>query len=123
MPSFEENLKEILSKMIEESKTLRERAFFLDNKGVFRFQNARLSELDFVDDSNELFMLCRNPKSSYQTMEKLRTRLREKQIALEGKKYQPCSEHMRDGATSLVNAMLKMLDELTTSLVKLGVWQ
>lgn len=108
--------------MTEESKTLRERAFFLDKKGVFRFQSARLSEQDFVDDSNDLFIICRNPKSSHKTLEELRTRLRAKQIALEGKKYAPCSEKMRDDATVLVNDMLKMLEELTASMVELGVW-
>lgn len=88
-----------------------------------RFRDTRLRDRDFVDDSNELFLISVSPMGKRALMEDLRTRLRAKQIALNGKDYLWAGEKVHAAATSLVADMIRTLDTLSAAMDDLGVWR
>jgi hypothetical protein len=109
--------------MTAESENLRSRAFLLEKEIDLRFRDTRLRDNDFVDDSNDLFLISVSPMGKRVLMEALRTRLRAKQIALDGKDYLWAGEKVHSAATSLVADMLKTLETLTAAMDDLGVWR
>tara|TARA_B110000902_G_scaffold188202_1_gene213045 strand:- start:176 stop:520 length:345 start_codon:yes stop_codon:yes gene_type:complete len=109
--------------MTAQSENHRSRAFLLDKEVDLRFRNTRLRDRDFVDDSNDLFLIAVTPMGKRQLMEGLRTRLRAKQIALEGKDYLWAGDKVHTAATSLVRDMLETLEAITSATDKLGVWR
>lgn len=88
-----------------------------------RFRDTRLRDRDFVDDSNELFLISVSPMGKRALIEDLRTRLRAKQIALNGKDYLWAGEKVHAAATSLVADMIRTLDTLSAAMDDLGVWR
>lgn len=88
-----------------------------------RFRDTRLRDRDFVDDSNELFLISVSPMGKRALIEDLRTRLRAKQIALNGKDYLWAGEKVHAAATSLVADMLSTLETIIAAMDDLGVWR
>lgn len=109
--------------MTAESENLRSRAFLLDKEVELRFRDRRLTNRDFLDDSNDLFLIAVNPMGKRPLMEDLRMRLRAKQIALNGRDYLWSGDKVHGAATSLVNDMLATLQKIVSAVDDFGVWR
>jgi hypothetical protein len=107
--------------MTAESKSLRSRAFLLEEEVYIRFRDNRLTDRDFIDDSNDLFLISMSPMDRRDLVENLHSRLRAKQIALSGKDYLWVGDSVHTAATNLVNDMLTTLEQLTAAMDDLGV--
>ena len=89
----------------------------------FRFRDNRLTDRDFIDDSNDLFLISMSPMGKRVLMENLRLRLRAKQIALNGKDYLWAGDGVHTAATDLVKDMLTTIETLNSAMDDLGVWK